>query len=678
MQGKLHRVDHGLAEPRAKCDAYMKEVLPLLDAEPGLFRYSWFATRNAPSPTRFDAASNMLPALNGSTSMELTSTGQLYRPRPPRASLPSKSDDRTEALLGPSRGARGPKSYRELLRTTWPLLACTMVLGLHKEVDIQLFTPFFYSRVRCCGDDDPPLPNSVGFGDHAIELSISADSCQCNVSTSYPTAASSLSQRPLVIDACDVPMLPKQDPLWSHSSQCANYPYVQMTGQLVYTTWQMVAAAAAILFLPISGRAGDMYGRRAIFIIVVGAAASSFWIFTLDGVLGFGDLPIYATGIGIGAFSCLLPVQWAMAVDLVPEPADQARFFPIMSAVANGSIASIVGEGVAYLCLGLYLDDYTIVWAVLSILTVGVMVFLILFVPETLASPKAWGGWRQLANDILPCGRGDGAADSQSGCLHGATLWCKGSRGGDCDSSGEAHRTRRRILLITLIVQTVGAFFAMDTNSGGPGQIANAFQLGPLHMQQEDLVVVQAVGKVATILSTPAAMVLLPMLGPHKSIVLGALGGIVGPLSFALLGSAGPYLSTAVSAIATALNGSAFQMYVAAALHAEDRTKAQSSLQLFKIVAQNLGKAAYTALFFGSRELMTEGYEVAAVVGVPLLVLTVAYPRTLPAPPSDAREEAEVGEEAKPGVESAAPWGGEEKVQGGGFTVGDPFAADAP
>ena len=36
-------------------------------------------------------------------------------------------------------------------------------------------------------------------------------------------------------------------------------------------------------------------------------------------------------------------------------------------------------------------------------------------------------------------------------------------------------------------------------------------------------------------------------------------------------------------------------------------------------------------------------------------------------------------QEAKPvGGESAAPWGGEEKAQGGGFTVGDPFAADAP
>ena len=70
--------------------------------------------------------------------------------------------------------------------------------------------------------------------------------------------------------------------------------------------------------------------------------------------------------------------------------------------------------------------------------------------------------------------------------------------------------------------------------------------------------------------------------------------------------------------------------------------------QLFKVVSQNLGKAAYTALFVGSRELMTEGYEFAAVVGVPLLVLTIAYPRTLPAPPSDVREEAEVREEAKP------------------------------
>ena len=50
------------------------------------------------------------------------------------------------------------------------------------------------------------------------------------------------------------------------------------------------------------------------------------------------------------------------------------------------------------------------------------------------------------------------------------------------------------------------------------------------------------------------------------------------------------------------------------------------------------------------------GYEVAAVVGVPLLVLTIAYPRTLPAPPSDAREEVEVrsvvGAESRKGGES--------------------------
>ena len=39
----------------------------------------------------------------------------------------------------------------ELLGITWKLILATMILGLHKEIDTQILTPFLYTRVRCCG-----------------------------------------------------------------------------------------------------------------------------------------------------------------------------------------------------------------------------------------------------------------------------------------------------------------------------------------------------------------------------------------------------------------------------------------------------------------------------------------------------------------------------------------------
>ena len=145
---------------------------------------------------------------------------------------------------------------------------------------------------------------------------------------------------------------------------------------------------------------------------------------------------IYLTGLGIGVFQCLQPVQWAMAIDLLPDPVDQARFFPIMAAITNGSVASIVGEGLAYLCLGLYLDDYTPVWAVLSLLTVAVCLFLWFILPETLPYPKKWSGWREFSRDLIHTTSAPGLESldepqSGAGCFRGARLWCQGTGGAD-------------------------------------------------------------------------------------------------------------------------------------------------------------------------------------------------------------------------------------------------------
>ena len=204
----------------------------------------------------------------------------------------------------------------------------------------------------------------------------------------------------------------------------------------------------------------------------------------------------------------------------------------------------------------------------MAVLTVFVTLFLWVFVPETLADPKPWGGWGVLATDVLPCGGdqqapareltvgmrvcavaddedvgtiteiqashggGDGGhikckvrldvgrvrtflgadvrildpasggeqTNSSGGFMYIVTLWCRPH------GEGPAARTRQRILILAFTTQLIAAFLSMGT-----GQLSNAFQLGPLHMQQQDLVVVQATGKVATILATPATMLLLPV-----------------------------------------------------------------------------------------------------------------------------------------------------------------------
>lgn len=70
--GPWHRTPEG--DTRASNDAYMKKVLPLLDASDSVERYAWFASRSDPG---FNIVSNLLPYDKG-TSVKLTSSGKIY------------------------------------------------------------------------------------------------------------------------------------------------------------------------------------------------------------------------------------------------------------------------------------------------------------------------------------------------------------------------------------------------------------------------------------------------------------------------------------------------------------------------------------------------------------------------------------------------------------------------
>ena len=75
---------------------------------------------------------------------------------------------------------------------------------MHSEVDALIFVPFLYSRVHCCAGDILPAKYNVR----------------------YPQTATVYNRNSSVLEACDLPELPRDSVGWSHS-RCGYFICVQ-------------------------------------------------------------------------------------------------------------------------------------------------------------------------------------------------------------------------------------------------------------------------------------------------------------------------------------------------------------------------------------------------------------------------------------------------------------------
>ena len=188
------------------------------------------ASDNPVGPARdseFDTASGFLPTESG----ELLAHGGRGAAEPAREGATSVESpvclppvDFTETSQ-----ANAPLPYRVLLRRTWRLLTAFVMLAMHSDIEDRITTPFFYTRVHCCEPGQTPLPNIANFGGRRFNLSISADTCACNLTETYGAAAVGPHG---YIDACNVPQIERDSPLWSHSAHCPNWPYVREEAQV--------------------------------------------------------------------------------------------------------------------------------------------------------------------------------------------------------------------------------------------------------------------------------------------------------------------------------------------------------------------------------------------------------------------------------------------------------------
>ena len=137
-------------------------------------------------------------------------------------------------MVAAERAAREARSYGVLFRRCWKLVGVSLVLSMHRDIDWQLVPPYFYSRVACCGvGGGPMLDDVVSYAGRAVELRITPASCQCDLEEPFGAGVAVNGS----IAACAVPQLPRDSAMWSHSSSCSNFQYVQMETQTLQTAW---------------------------------------------------------------------------------------------------------------------------------------------------------------------------------------------------------------------------------------------------------------------------------------------------------------------------------------------------------------------------------------------------------------------------------------------------------
>lgn len=543
---------------------------------------------------------------------------------------------------GPPPPPREAKSYAELLLRCWKLIAVTLVLGLHGDIDRQVFTPYFYSRVACCGglDGGPPLTDVISYAGHDLTLAITAETCDCELAATYGKGVAHNGS----IAACDLPFISSDSRLWSHSARCPNFPYVQAVTQTLKTTWQTLQGLSALFFLPVFGRIADIYGRRQVFYWTTVMTIIAFAVFIADAYLLLGDWAVYLTAPMTAVFATHGLVSWAMAIDLVPDPIDQAKFFPILSPILNGSLASVLGDALGYFVLAAHIEDYTMLWLFLFIVAVIACVFIRSFVPETMANPRPFPGCsRELAEMLLPCVpksstvseslMSDDSTDlgaenaPKGGDDYGFRIWFSGPdpRGEARPTPGHAARLRymRTSIALSIVTAITGGASALDQN----------YLMGPLHFKQEELSILSLVSKLFILFGTVLAAVVIPRIGPYRCYVLSfVLWTTSRPLFISDLPyKAGPYLSALVDNVGSCILAPTDMMYMAAILQPSDLTRAQSSLAVIGKPLQIIAPGIFTALFYGSQERMDHGYLVSAFIFASTVVIVLMFiPRELP------------------------------------------------
>ena len=168
---------------------------------------------------------------------------------------------------------RGPLWLPEIIRMTWFLQVCGMVMGIHQSIDGDMAGPFFYSRTSCCGESGTAKELPSHYDIHWPKTMI-----DYHVNVSH-------------VKACDVPLLSPDDSAWSHSAYCPNWGYVRAFTQRLNAGRAVSLSMTSLFCMPIGAGLADKRGRKVILVLVHVLAMKSLLANLLSCVL-FQPLPL--------------------------------------------------------------------------------------------------------------------------------------------------------------------------------------------------------------------------------------------------------------------------------------------------------------------------------------------------------------------------------------------------
>eukprot|EP01062_Namystynia_karyoxenos_P062185 TRINITY_DN55106_c0_g1_i1.p1 TRINITY_DN55106_c0_g1~~TRINITY_DN55106_c0_g1_i1.p1 ORF type:complete len:721 (+),score=218.34 TRINITY_DN55106_c0_g1_i1:103-2163(+) len=482
---------------------------------------------------------------------------------------PAESPLRSSSPAAPSADAKSSESPVRFLWTIRKITILTFFSGIYTQIDGDIMIPYLYTRVRCC-------PPSLS-GKYNISAADARD--YYNNSVFFYNGSTLVlppdfdGKLPACGDPSDsqrgLPRLDKASDMWGHSEHCENFPYVQDASQRVIAGYTPLKICIQVLFLPTAGALSDCHGRRPVLLMGICGVVLGMAFFFFDTLISSrADYWLYLSALVMSTQAWSVPVGLAYIADIVPAER-RAAVYPVWSGFT--ALGPLVGYVVSFVCLRLYLTDYRDFWMALSAVGVGLCVYCITVLPESLpkhlrAASLDWGK----ANPLR----------------HYASGWAL---------------FRRDSVMFGVMALVFWLMFGLF----GFLSIVFNFLVGSLNFKQENAVLPNIVGQVSQFAFSVLNAVVMPRWGPWNSFTFGLFVLAAGLLTYGagsilLLDYAGEQWGRAAPFVAQALcsGGAGFAvpayMTIASCRIPEDeQAKAQSII----VLSGALGLAAGTAFF---------------------------------------------------------------------------------
>lgn len=478
-------------------------------------------------------------------------------------------DDRTVLLASTVESALNGEEFLlreqansfQLLWRVAPLALVSALMHTFMMLEIHVYVPYLYSRVRCCVPGIAQLDSHFDVTDSKIVDQMRSEAAKLDLD---------FVENDGVVPACAVPNFGRSSAMWSLSPNCPNKAFVQQSAQGIMATMKPLQKLFAFIVLPIGGALADSVGRVPVLVMYSGALVVGCLMLAWDSYSGglSSNLIVYVAGCFFGfAFQPKDTILSASVADVMNgNEANVGRTLVAMRAV--DLVLSIFINTVVYMYLKGHHEKHHIAWLSFAAVAGSMALVLGCCVKESLPE-KA----RSLPSPdmLFPM---------------------------------ISHFKSFKIVAKdpVLIIQSVIVFLFYAYFLGYITTRTSYLTL--IGWRMEDAMLPEILAPACALLFFLVLMPLLPRVGVwHMSTLGNALFGtgyaLVGPFTI-FVSFAGPYAASVVFAMAVMITFPAFQTIVSQRAEAENRARVQSAVFAIGTLGTVISVPLYNRVLYDS------------------------------------------------------------------------------